>query len=438
MRFPFRTKTTLCVALALVVGSMFFGVNVGWAAPKRGSSPAMGVDVRECSAVSYCRKCVSCCSVPSVHSITKQLFNQYRQNFIMDSFYTDTVKKSYQNQTDETRNVDMFRSANFGMFLDASTFNDALRTLQVASAQVLQNYTVSEQICRFGTLGKSLSASEARVNHDRIVLGAMGLARNLGKKNSSATAGRGMDNQNRLYTFVDQYCDLSAQGGTGMRGMCQVATPVKDITMNRDVDYTRLLDTAPTINADLTNNNVSQDETHLSMLASYLYGHRLPEKRMDDLSDGGNSGVYAEYRSVFARRAAAQNTYNTLAAMKMAGSGASDQYIKSMLAQIGMSDSDIDSYVKAKGDTNSPAVASSYNAQMNMLTKKIFQDPAFYANLMDSKTNVKRTSAAIQGVGLMQARDIYRSTERSEMLLAIMVELEARKLVENNQGAKNN
>ncbi len=423
--------------IGTVMLSLLFTCSPGFAG-STSSSTTPGIDVLECSTKAYCYyNCSNCCTVTSVQNISKDQFNTYRQNFVMDSFYTKTVEKSYQSQTDETRNVDMYRLANIGAFLDASIFNDTLRALQVLSAKTLQTYTTSEQICRFGTLGRSLSASDARVDHDRIVLGAMGLARNLGKKNTSAAAGRGKDFEYRLYTFVDQYCDLSSQSGA-MSDFCQVATPVGDVTRNRDVDYTRLLDAAPTINADLTNTSVSQDEAHLSMLANYLYGHRLPDKRMDNLADGGNGGIYDEYRSVFARRAAAQNTYNTLAAMKMAGSGASDTYIQAMLKQIGMDDNAIATYLKAKGDSKSPAVASSYNAQMNMLTKQIFQDPAFYANLMESKTNVKRTSAAIQGVGLMQTRDIYRSIERSEMLLAIMVELEARKLVEDNQGAKNN
>lgn len=435
MRFLSLNRCKFVLLVALVSASFLAG---GVAQASSDVNIPRGVDIKECSRGAKCRaKCSNCCTVSSVQNLSKSLFNKYRQSFVMNSFYTGTVQKSYQSQTDETRNVDMYRLANTGAFIDASIFNDTLRALQVLSAKTLQTYTTSEQICRFGTLGRSLSASDARVDHDRIVLGAMGLARNLGKKNTSAAAGRGKDFEHRLYTFVDQYCDLSSQGGV-MSDFCQVATPVGDVTRNRDVDYTRLLDTAPTINADLANTSVSQDEAHLSMLANYLYGHRLPDKRMDNLADGGNGAIYAEYRSVFARRAAAQNTYNTLAAMKMAGSGASDTYIQAMLKQIGMDDNAIATYLKAKGDSKSPAVASSYNAQMNMLTKQIFQDPAFYANLMESKTNVKRTSAAIQGVGLMQTRDIYRSIERSEMLLAIMVELEARKLVENNQGAKNN
>ncbi len=117
--------------------------------------------------------------------------------------------------------------------------------------------------------------------------------------------------------------------------------------------------------------------------------------------------------------------------MRMAGSGASETYMKDILKYIGISDTDANIFLGGKTHPDFPAVKSSYNAQMNLLTKQIYQDPAFYANLMDSKTNVKRTSAAIQGIGLMQQRDTYRSMARSEMLAALLVELEARKIANN-------
>jgi hypothetical protein len=120
----------------------------------------------------------------------------------------------------------------------------------------------------------------------------------------------------------------------------------------------------------------------------------------------------------------------------MAGSGGSETYMRQVLAQIGITAADADSYLGGK-TPDFAAVRSSYNAQMDLLTKKIYQDPAFYANLMESKANVKRTSASLQAIGLMQGRDTYRSMTRSEMLLAILVELEARKISNNIQGTGN-
>ncbi len=223
--------------------------------------------------------------------------------------------------------------------------------------------------------------------------------------------------------------------------MCPTAqgTQSKDLNLNRDIDYTRLMDNNATISADLTDANNTQDETNLITLSHFLYGHRQPIKRISVTSfneSPGSLNLYSEYRSVAARRAAAQNSFNTLVAMRMAGSGASNNYMRDMLINMGVPTTDIDSYLKGK-TTDSASVNSSYNAQMNLLTKQIFQNPAFYANLMESKENVKRTSASMQGLGLMQSRDTYKSMARSEMLLSILVELEARKISNNIQGMGN-
>lgn len=424
----------------------FFGVVViflvlwGGSDVSRAAINIKGLDVRGCipGGKHPCLKCTDCCSVGSVGSISLDEFNTYRKDFLMSSFYTDTVKPTFENLSDDVRNAVLSQVAVVGAFLDGSVFNDTLRDLDAENAKSLRSYTPSEQICRFGTLTRSLSASDARVDLNRMMLSKVGLSRNLGTVSSVASAGRGLDTQFRLKTFVEQFCDLK-DNGSGLRGLCQVATAVEDVGFNRDVDYTRLLDQGPTINADLTNANWTKDETNVIMLGHFLYGHLQQKKRISGSeleNTPGRSQLYREYRSVFARRAAAQNSYNTLAAMKMAGSGASDQYMKEILAQIGIANGDELKYLGAK-NASEAEVKSSYNAQMNLLTKQIFQDPSFYANLMDSRANVKRTSAAIQGIGLMQDRDIYKSMERSEMLLAILVELEARKHVFTNQGGAN-
>ena len=68
----------------------------------------------------------------------------------------------------------------------------------------------------------------------------------------------------------------------------------------------------------------------------------------------------------------------------------------------------------------------SYYAQMEILTKKLYQNPNFYANLMDKPTNVKRTLTAMKGVELMQNRDIFESLQRQEMLMSLLLELDVR------------
>jgi hypothetical protein len=424
----------------LSFAAVFFCLNAAYASSCTTSvnTTSAGTDTIECSPASYCFTCVPCCTIASVTQISQDFFRDYRKDFIMDSFYTCPVETTFKKTADELRRAFMFRIVAMGSFLDASSLNDTMRDLQVLSSDSLKTYTPSDQICRFGTLSRSLAQSEAKVNLDRMFLSEVGLAKNLGKVNTISAAGLGSEFEWRLKVFAEKFCDLK-DNETGLDGICPTATPSKDLDLNRDIDYTRLMNYNATINADMTDSGSTQDETNVVTLSHFLYGHRQPVQRVSTTSINESDGaldIYSQYRSVIARRAAAQNSYNTLVAMRMAGSGGSDTYMRQTLDRIGITAADADRYLGAK-DSDHGAVASSYNAQMDLLTKRIFQDPAFYATLMESKANVKRTSASIQSLGLMQARDTYKSMTRSEMLLAILIELEARKISNNIQGTGN-
>lgn len=65
----------------------------------------------------------------------------------------------------------------------------------------------------------------------------------------------------------------------------------------------------------------------------------------------------------------------------------------------------------------------SYYAQMEILTKKIYQNPAFYTNLYDKPANVERKAAAMQAIKLMQKFDILKSFLRGEASISILLEL---------------
>jgi len=64
----------------------------------------------------------------------------------------------------------------------------------------------------------------------------------------------------------------------------------------------------------------------------------------------------------------------------------------------------------------------SYYAQMEVLTKKIYQSPNFFTNLYDKPANVERIGASLDAIGLMNQRDRFESILRREMLSAILVE----------------
>ncbi|MEK7801624.1 MAG: hypothetical protein AAB276_04135, partial [Pseudomonadota bacterium] len=415
-----------------------------------------------------CSKTVPCCSMSGAKQIIEDAFDNYRKCFIMGSFYTDYyLEGGLKPWATTLTNAFMLNATMKGMIIDASNLLRTMLDVQKQKVKTAKNYAPSEEICRFGTLSRGLAASDARTTNNQLVISQAGLSRSLGTMFSVGAAGRGDDNHNRLDSFITRFCDTS-DSRNGLDNICNLwfvdlsysyLTPPEplDKNHNRDIDYTRSVDTKPTLNADFTDTNLKEDEASVLALGNYLYGHWQPKDR-PSLSDIGESTGsienYNEYRSVIARRAAAQNSFAAITAMRSAGSGSPVQYIENVLTRLGLTPAQIDRYAGGKTDSVSyismnpqysssqttdadgGKVATSYNGQMEILTRKIYQDPAFYANLMDTAANVKRTSAAMGGVGLMQDRDIYKSTTRSEMLLALLVELEARKVANNVHSAR--
>ena len=63
---------------------------------------------------------------------------------------------------------------------------------------------------------------------------------------------------------------------------------------------------------------------------------------------------------------------------------------------------------------------------MEMLTRKMYQNPQFYTNLYTSPENLKRTGVALQALQLMHDRDRFEGSLRREMLLSTILEMKLR------------
>lgn len=390
--------------------------------------------------------CPPCCESPKPQNLIQDAFNQYRKTFIMDSYYKNQFeKKGLMPMTDDLRSVISSGATMIGAFLDGYSANKSQAVVQSLNAETVKDYMVSDSICKFGTLTRSLAAAESKAATQRLVLSEIGLSRNLGTSNSIASSGRGRDNQSRLHLFMTYFCD-PADNSSGLGQVCDTSSPPRNSENNRDIDFTRTVDVPRTLNINLEDTSLSRDENNVIALGNFLYGHRQDTKRISPSilkEKEGGADRYAMVRSIVARRAAAQNSYDTIVAMKANGSGASTSYMTNVLSKLGLGSDEINKFLKggytgtAKPNFDT-SVNPSYYAQMDILTKKIYQDPSFYANLMDGKANVKRVSAAMEGLNLSQERDIYNSVTRSEMLLAILLELEARNLSQENIAGYNN
>ena len=352
------------------------------------------------------------------------------ESFLFGTFWKDTVNPGLQKLLSKIVQNDVKQTTAQGTFADAQNNNRALSALQQAAAGAALNYTPSEALCRFGTLSQSLAADDINSRTAQTVIARGGLKRDIGTTGTASEAGNAEDVKMRMEEYIMETCaknpeDLTMCGSNPQRRFPNVA---RDTRTNADVNYTRTIEDSPTIEANYVTSGTSGEMTpaeHSVRLMEYnLYGSKLisgrPTEKEMKTPQGQNK--FLMNRSVSAARSVAQNSYAAIAGMKSQGTGKNVEYLGALFSQLG-----VDPEKAGSALSKNP----SYYAQMEVLTKKLYQDPTFYVNLMEGNTNVARQSAAMEGVELMQDRDIYNSMRRSEMLLALLVQLQARKKLDD-------
>lgn len=135
--------------------------------------------------------------------------------------------------------------------------------------------------------------------------------------------------------------------------------------------------------------------------------------------DTGKVSWYLDKRAITAKRSIAQNSFNAIVGMKAAGTAASanaGNYLFAIFSQLGVTD---DAQARQMLGSN-----PSYYAALEAMAQKIYQDPEFFTNLIDSPTNVLRKNVAMQAIDLMLDRDTFKSELRTEALLTVLLEAE--------------
>lgn len=306
-----------------------------------------------------------------------------------------------------------------GGFVDAQVHTDAQLTLQRLTAKAMKDYVPGEQLCRFGTMSRSLAASEGISDATKRALNEVLIDREtqrLGTINSHSV-GQGIGNRSRR--FQARYCKPSEEN-TGLRRFCE-ATAV-DTTLNRDVDYTRALDVPMTLGINFVTAPTPAEinaNSDVIALANNLIGAEgfkgLSEE--DFRNSRMTSDDVQDYRSMTAARGVARNSLVSYIGSKAPGSGASAASMRAILAGMGIDAANAQRLIGAN---------PSYFAQMDILTKKIYQDPTFYAELYDKPANVDRQRAAMRAINLQQDNDLLKVIQRREMLLSTLLELKMR------------
>jgi len=332
--------------------------------------------------------------------------------------------------TNQMNAVMMQQAQIIGSFLDAKDQLEAQTELQTRTAQAHKDYHPSEQMCEFGTFARNLADTQRRAVLTKIAASDKVMERELVSGDAATAEGEDSDTYGRLATFRKNYCNVN-DNGSGLAYLCKNKSgpPAR---RNRDVDYTLTLENPLTLDIDLLDGTApTPDEENVMALLNYLLLH----KPMPNI--GGDSPEfmkgYQDMRSIIAMRGVARNSLSSIIAQKTAGpkhEGSATPYIKSLLKQMGLSDTAAATGGKSEIDQiigENP----SYFAQMEVLTKKIYQDPAFYTNLYDKPANVKRIRATMEAIKLMQDRDIHEALMRREMLVSMILEIQLRRQQED-------
>lgn len=428
-------------------------------------------------AEAYCTPCILC--LPLDAPITVFLLNfledQFWQplieeniedhinseiNWIVDEFFEDFFLIGLAELSEYLAIYSMYQMQMVGTFFDAKNQVETTTLYAKLHAEAHKDYHPSDDFCYFGTNIRSLAASESRADVNLLMLSNRAIQRQIGYASSTSANSAAEDKKARWKKFVNTYCDPRdnywTAAGSGLDFACDhdgtggaVATGATDRRrVNADIDYTATIDEPRTLNFDFTDNNAPDalpagEEDVLAMQAN-LYGHNVPLRRLSVGELGDSDSAKKQYlmlRSVAAKRNVAVHSFNKIVSLKSSGTngdpaaGASDptpdvgSYMAAVIREL-MPPTTTASQEQQLAQEIYRLIGEnpSYYAQMEILTKKIYQTPQFFANLYDKPANVARKKVAMKALELMLDRELLESELRQEMLLSVMLsgELEPR------------
>ena len=342
------------------------------------------------------------------------------QEWMTTDIFEDGILPAMMMMTEQLSTIAIHQVEIIGMFLDAKHQLETQRLIQELTAQAHKDYHPSEGLCVVGTNTRSLAASDRAVEYNTIVISNRTMQRQQLAGDVLSATGRDSDRLSRLDQFRDVYCDVN-DNGFGLLLLCQDSGPAE--RQNKDIDFTSTIETPLTLDLDFAAEAGANtaDEEDVFALAANLFANEVPPQIPESfLSDADGNPIpqgaeaYMDLRSVMAKRSVAQNSFASITAQKSAGAQEVQPFMYAMLEDMGLPEEEI---VEILGER------PSYFAQMEMLTKKMYQHPNFYSELYDKPVNVRRKLVAMQAIDLMQKRDSFRSLLRSEAVLSVLLEM---------------
>lgn len=378
------------------------------------------------------------------------------EEWLIEVLLGDEVTRAIGDMLSQMAATSMLYTESIGMFLDAQNQIETQRLFRKLQFQAHKDYRISETYCWFGSTVKSLAATENKARFNALALSKLSIARQLGNSNVAGSVSSAGDYDGRWRQFVTTYCNVydnnyrMGVAGTGLSLACDHDGPggssdagAEDRNrINRDIDYTRLIEEPRTIDIDLTTSSLDTenpliisplnqpgDEEDVIAMYKNLYGNKVLSRGVSQAMTTKESArrFFLSLRSIVAKRGVAQATFNAIIGAKSSGTSTDlpivfvTQRTKRFLAAImkelipsdpGLTGGNIFDLI---GDD------PSYFSQLEILSKRIYQNPTFYSDLYDTPANVARKKVAMQAIELMVDRSIYESQLRREMSISVLL-----------------
>lgn len=362
---------------------------------------------------------------PDLRSGSVEMAATYSTDTRSYAVAADNWVQGLRQMTDPLIGAMMVEALAIGGFIDAKIHLDSQLLLQRLTAQAMKDYTPSEAVCQFGTLTRSLALAQEHSRATQLTVSQAMIDRDLLRKFSVGADHPSAGGVARVRHFQRTYCLKSAEN-EGLRKFCSAA--VVGSGVDRDVNYTRVFDQPTTLNVDFTSGAPSATglKANAEILAlgnnlfsSEAFGGFTSE---DMMKAGLKSDDIQNFRSLSAIRSVARNSFTQMVGLKARGANASCAYIRQVLYNLGMNADEANAF---RG-TRICGEGASYFAQMEILTKKVFQNPSFFVDLYDKPANVERQRVAMLAIKLQQDADLLDSLKRREMLLSVLLEMKLR------------
>ena len=381
-----------------------------------------------------------CTSTSGIIGHIGEEFSDHK-DWLQETFFEAHILPAMQKMAEQLTAVGMSQIFSVGKFLDAKDHMETQRLMQTLQHDAYKDYQPSEGFCTIGTAVRSVAHAEQNVKVTARVLTARQSARQLGTKGIGGAQNTEQDLENRWNLFRTVYCDpqdnnwLDGIANSGLSSVCNHTgtNPDNVDRINLDVDYARALGSSSKRTLDLDGPNWvdSLREIDILSLGNNLYGHNIISSRnisAQDISDPSMADRYLALRALTAKRSVAENSFNHLVGLKASNATGyvPSEYIGKLLEDLGIPNTDIEiqDYIGPFASSNGyfdEELPLSYYATLELLAKKIYQNPVFYAQLYESPANTTRKSAALQAIELMLDREIYNSQIRREMAMSVLL-----------------